>query len=115
MRMPRVTVKGSLPRLTRITSLAARGYRTAAFTGGANLSAHFGFDVGFERYETYGKRMFDNVEAAKAWLSENASERFLKLMCGFYYLCIVTVTDRRRASLWTSYTSFTMNIPARRV
>ena len=50
-------VGGDIPMLAEV--LSARGYATAAFTGGANMAAHFGFDRGFDVYATAGKRMID--------------------------------------------------------
>jgi arylsulfatase A-like enzyme len=77
----RARIAESIPVLAEI--LADNGYATGAFTGGANLSAHFGFDRGFEIYETHGKRMFDNLDAATSWLDAHATEPFFLFFHGF--------------------------------
>lgn len=81
--------------------LAARGYATAGFTAGANVSAHFGFDRGFERYETHGKRMVDNLAVTLDWLEQHADERFFLFFHGLdpHRPYISEVEDRRALGL----------------
>jgi choline-sulfatase len=62
--------------------LSAHGWATAGFTGGANVSAHFGFDDGFDVYETRGKRMLDNLEPALDWLERHVDQRFFLFFHG---------------------------------
>ncbi len=64
-------------------ALARAGYATAAFTGGANVSAHFGFDDGFDLYESNGRRFEDNFERLRQWLSEERAEPFFAFFHGF--------------------------------
>ncbi len=71
----------SIPTLAAV--LAARGYRTAAFTGGVNLAPEFGFDRGFELYRTNGKYFRDNLEDFRHWLGEHAQERFFLFLHGY--------------------------------
>ncbi len=67
----------SLPTLA--TVLRGHGYRTAAFTGGANLSAHFGYDRGFDVYRSPGRRFENSHPEVRAWLGENPEPFFLFL------------------------------------
>lgn len=62
--------------------LARQGYSTAAFTGGANMSAHFGFDRGFETYLSPGRRLEDSLPALDRFLT-NVREPFFVLLHGF--------------------------------
>ncbi len=62
--------------------LSGSGYRTAAFTGGGNMSAHFGFDRGFDSYRSLGRRFEDSVDAALDWIGES-NEPFFLLLHGF--------------------------------
>lgn len=62
--------------------LARHGYSTAAFTGGANMSAHFGFDRGFESYLSPGRRIEDSLPALGRFLSD-VREPFFVLLHGF--------------------------------
>ncbi len=70
-----------VPTLAR--ALGAAGYATAAFTGGANLAAVFGFDQGFATYRTNGKYFRDNLEDAKRWLEQNREQRFFLFFHGY--------------------------------
>jgi len=56
--------------------LAARGFRTAAFTGGGNISAKLGFDRGFELYEESESGLAGSVPRAATWLRDNRDARF---------------------------------------
>jgi arylsulfatase A-like enzyme len=66
--------------------LRAAGFRTAAFTEGAYVSAHFGMDRGFETFQEETAPIIDDpgpdvgiaktFARAEAWLRENADERF---------------------------------------
>ncbi len=57
--------------------LAEAGYQTAAFTGGGNMSAEFGFGVGFAVYRSPGRRFEQTVAAALEWLGEAREPFFL--------------------------------------
>jgi arylsulfatase A-like enzyme len=56
--------------------LARSGFRTAAFTGGGNVSAQFGFGRGFEVYDEDRAGLAVSLPKAEAWLREVAGERF---------------------------------------
>ena len=62
--------------ITLTEILKSRGYATAGFTGGAQLSAGFGFHQGFDVYEDKHWGLADNWNMARAWLSENSDKRF---------------------------------------
>ena len=70
----------NVPTLARV--LAAAGWATAGFNAGANVSSHFGFDDGFEVYESHGKRMLDNLDAALGWLDAHVEDRFFLFFHG---------------------------------
>jgi arylsulfatase A-like enzyme len=48
--------------------LQARGYETAAFTGGGWVSAKTGMEVGFDTFESDGKRFEDTWPRLERWL-----------------------------------------------
>ncbi|MBW2495026.1 MAG: sulfatase [Deltaproteobacteria bacterium] len=55
----------------------AAGYRTAGFTGGGYVSPEFGFDQGFDVYEsTESTRMKEALDRALPWLSADRDEPF---------------------------------------
>jgi len=59
--------------------LQARGYTTAAFSANPLISSERYFDQGFERFQSFGRRMHkseDVVPAALRWLDGNAGVRF---------------------------------------
>jgi arylsulfatase A-like enzyme len=56
--------------------LARAGFRTAAFTGGGNVSAAFGFARGFEVYDEDRGGLPASLPKVEAWLREHAGERF---------------------------------------
>ena len=57
--------------------LAAAGYRTAAFTGGGNVSARFGFGRGFEIYEEDRGGLSVSLPRAFDWLAAVEGAPFL--------------------------------------
>lgn len=79
-----------------VESIAAAGYRTAAFTEGAYVSAHYGFDRGFGTFhEEEGRKRPEDAKpwdprhsgviektfgVAKEWLTENGDEKFFVLI-----------------------------------
>jgi arylsulfatase A-like enzyme len=63
--------------------LSEAGYRTAAFTGGANMAAEFGFDNGFELYRSPGRRIENHIPHIEAWLDDIGDEPFFLLVHGF--------------------------------
>jgi len=69
--------------VTLASALFAHGYRTAAFTGGLNLSAAFGFDRGFETYRSNGKYFRDNLEETRLWLDRHGDEKFFLFWHGY--------------------------------
>lgn len=56
--------------------LLENGFRTAAFTGGGNISSRLGFARGFERYEERDTGLAGTLPMAAAWLREHRDERF---------------------------------------
>lgn len=64
-----------LPTLPAV--LGARGYATAAFTGGANMSAYFGFDNGFGTYRSPGRRIENAIADVDAFLAARREPFFL--------------------------------------
>lgn len=56
--------------------LAASGFRTAAFTGGGNISSRLGFDRGFEIYRESDAGLAGSIPKAASWLREHRDERF---------------------------------------
>jgi len=68
----------------RAERMGEGGYATAAFTGGANMSASFGFDRGFDVYLSPGKRMGDGVGPALDWVDSLGGEKpFFLFVHGF--------------------------------
>ncbi|MDB4433278.1 sulfatase [bacterium] len=69
---------------TMASALQASGYETAAFVGGGYLDAFYGYDHGFDRYESrwvrYSRRVLpswdDFLETAKSWLQSTADSPF---------------------------------------
>ena len=75
--------RGLTPELLTLPAvLAGHGYETAAFTGGANMSAHFGFGSGFDVYGSPGRRIEDTLDDVRALL-ERRPERFFLFAHGF--------------------------------
>ena len=68
---------------TLATALAAHGYATAAFTGGGNMSAHFGFDSGFEIYRSPGRRLNDSLPGIARWLGERDERPYFLFVHAF--------------------------------
>jgi len=77
----RQRLPANVPTLASV--LAEHGYRTAAFTGGVNVSAVFGFDRGFEEYRSNGKNFRDNLEDTRYWLDQHAGARFFLFWHGY--------------------------------
>ena len=82
-------------RLSRVETLRAAGWRTAAFTGGGFVSKYFGFDRGFDVFEevqgksqefapanpNWGKSGIEPIFAqARRWLRESGDEPFFLLV-----------------------------------
>ena len=74
-------LEDSIPTLASV--LRGHGYTTAAFVGGVNMSASFGFDQGFDVYRSNGKYFRDNLEDARYWLDLNADRRFFLFFHGY--------------------------------
>jgi arylsulfatase A-like enzyme len=68
---------------TLATTLAEHGYATAAFTGGGNMSAHFGFDNGFEIYRSPGRRLVDSLPEIERWLAVRDERPFFLFVHAF--------------------------------
>ena len=71
----------SIPTLASV--LHDNGYRTAAFVGGVNLSAAYGFDRGFDVYRNNGKYFRDNLEDTRYWLDHEATGKFFLFLHGY--------------------------------
>ena len=56
--------------------LAARGFRTRAFTGGGNISSRLGFARGFEQYDELTSGLAGSLPAAASWVREHRNEPF---------------------------------------
>jgi arylsulfatase A-like enzyme len=63
--------------------LSAAGYRTAAFTGGANMAAEFGFDNGFDVYRSPGRRIENHLPHIRKWLGRIGDDPFFLMVHGF--------------------------------
>ncbi len=68
---------------TLASLLGQRGYATAAFTGGANMSDHYGFDVGFDLFNSPGRRIEDSLEGIERWLAARGTQRYFLFVHGF--------------------------------
>lgn len=76
-----VALDPALPMLASV--LRANGYATAAFTGGGNMSAHFGFDAGFDTYRSPGRRLADGLDDVDAWLDTVGDRPFFLFVHGY--------------------------------
>jgi hypothetical protein len=56
--------------------LAKSGFRTAAFTGGGNVSSRLGFGRGLEVYEESPNGLEESLSRAASWLRQHRQERF---------------------------------------
>jgi arylsulfatase A-like enzyme len=77
----RAPLPDNVPTLAGV--LSDNGYQTAAFTGGINVAAAFGFDNGFETYRTNGKYFRDNLEDTKYWFEQEMQEPFFLFWHGY--------------------------------
>jgi arylsulfatase A-like enzyme len=71
----------SIPTLASV--LRENGYNTAAFTGGVNMAATYGFDRGFDLYRTNGKYFRDNLEDTRYWLDHERKGKFFLFVHGY--------------------------------
>jgi arylsulfatase A-like enzyme len=71
----------SIPTLASV--LRDHGYNTAAFVGGVNLAATYGFDRGFDLYRTNGKYFRDNFEDTRYWLDHERKGKFFLFVHGY--------------------------------
>ncbi len=69
--------------VTLASALFTRGYRTAGFTGGINVSASFGFDRGFETDRSNRKYFRDNLAETRLWLDAHQNEKFFLFWHGY--------------------------------
>ncbi len=74
-------LEDSVPTLAGV--LREHGFQTAAFTGGVNLAAVYGFDRGFDTYRTSGKTFADNLEDTRRWLDRERRGRFFLFLHGY--------------------------------
>jgi arylsulfatase A-like enzyme len=75
------TLESSVPTLASV--FAGKGWATAAFTGGINMAASFGFGSGFEVYRNNGRSFRDNFEDARFWLDRNQHRKFFLFFHGY--------------------------------
>lgn len=61
----------------------AAGYATAGFTGGGFVSDHYGFDRGFDVYESKGRRYEHNLDDTIDWLEEHRKQPFFLFFHGY--------------------------------
>ncbi len=59
------------------------GYATGAFTGGGFVSAHYGFDRGFDEYLSGGRRLEHNMREAVDFLGRNKDRKFFMFLHGY--------------------------------
>jgi arylsulfatase A-like enzyme len=55
--------------VTLASLLSSSGYETWGLVGGGNVDARFGFDIGFDVYESAGRRFEDNLARAEELLT----------------------------------------------
>lgn len=67
-------VQAELPYLPEV--LRERGYQTAAFVGGGFVSAHWGFDRGFDTFRECKAGLKQSVPAAREWLAARGPQPF---------------------------------------
>ncbi|MDG2049052.1 MAG: sulfatase [Myxococcota bacterium] len=67
--------EGPEPTLAEVVSEA--GLTTAAFTGGGNVSAAFGFDRGFETYVDDPRGFAESFDEIEIWIRTHAQDRFM--------------------------------------
>lgn len=70
-----------VPTLAEI--LSARGFRTAAFTGGGYVAATFGFQRGFAKFSSQGRHFNSNTASARHWIESNRDEPFFLFLHGY--------------------------------
>ena len=70
-----------IPTLAEILKKA--GYDTAAFVGGVNMSAEYGFDRGFDIYRTSGRYFRDNLEELRYWFDTRDDGKFFLFVHGY--------------------------------
>ena len=68
---------------TLASTFKQNGYTTAAFTGGVNVGAGYGFDIGFDLFRSNGRTFRDNLEELRYWLDELATEPFFLFWHGY--------------------------------
>lgn len=61
--------------MTMADIFAAHGFRCVSFNGGGNVRADFGFDQGFENYESISG-LEKSLNATEAWIAQNKSQPF---------------------------------------
>jgi arylsulfatase A-like enzyme len=103
-----VALDPGLPMLASV--LRANGYATAAFTGGGNMSAHFGFDAGFDIYRSPGRRMVDGLGDVEAWLDTVGNRPFFLFVHGYDAHRPYRSTAEDRAALGIAATPPTLGI-----
>lgn len=79
-------VPASVPTLAE--ALRAYGYRTAAFTGGGHVIAAFGFDHGFDSFQTAtgdtrAGSFFDTVPLARDWIAHHGDAPWFVFVHGY--------------------------------
>jgi len=74
LRAKRVPISKNVVTMAEI--LRSAGYRTVSFNGGGQVGAPYGFDRGFEVYESSPGKFSEKVGAAIDWLDENADGKF---------------------------------------
>ena len=69
--------------------LRDHGYRTASFNGGGQVSAQFGFDRGFDNYQSFerndyeNERFRDRIKEGIDWMDRHKNEKFFLFLHTF--------------------------------
>jgi arylsulfatase A-like enzyme len=61
----------------------AAGYATAGFTGGGFVSDHYGFQRGFDVYESHGRHYEHNIDATLDWVDKHRKSPFFLFFHGY--------------------------------
>ena len=69
--------------LTMAEVFKAQGYKTAAFVGELHLEPKYGFDQGFDVYNSKGFSFNDSMPSAVKWLKENKNKNFFLFLQGY--------------------------------
>ena len=66
--------------VTMAEILRSAGFRTVSFNGGGQVAATYGFDRGFELYESAADNFSEKVKSGMSWIARNPNERFFMFL-----------------------------------